>query len=105
MDNMNIRAGARLNFTVTRANEDAVSATFIASNGTTIITDTIDYDEDGNAYFEFDSPQTDEVGEYEFQVNENFATGSPDIYPSVDDCDGDCSFPVLNICESLSEAS
>jgi len=105
MDSMKIRAGARLNFTITRANDDAISATFIADDGAGhIITDTIAYT-DGVADFQFDSPDTDNVGTYDFQVNENFATGSPDIYPNADGCDGDCDFPTLEICESLEEGS
>jgi len=106
MDEMKIRAGARLSFTIVRSNEDAVSATFIADDGAGhIITDTVAYDSDGNAAIQFDSPDTDVVGEYEYQVNENFATGSPDIYPSADGCDGDCDFPTLEICESLEVGS
>lgn len=105
LDTMKIRAGARLSFTVQRADDEAVSATFIAVNDTVTITDTIAYDEDGIAAFQFDSPDTNVVGEYEYQVNENFATGSPDIYPNGDDCDGDCDLPTLEICESLEAES
>lgn len=106
MNDMKIRAGARLSFSVTRADDTAVSATFIAQFETNIISDTVEYDEDGVAAFQFDSPDTDVVGEYEYQVNENFETGSPDIYPSGDDCGGDeCEFPTLEICESLTPSS
>lgn len=106
MDDMQIRAGARLTFTITRSDETAVSATFIAVFEDNVISDTVDYDEDGVATFQFDSPDTDTVGEYEYQINENFETGSPDIYPSDDDCEGDgCDFPTLEICESLQESS
>lgn len=101
---MKIRAGARLSFTITRADSEAVSATFIARLDDLIITDTVAYDEDGVAAFQFDSPDTDVVGEYEYQINENFASGSPDIYPTAD-CDGDCDFPTLEICESIEEGS
>lgn len=100
MNNMKIRAGSRLSMEVLQADPDSVGATFIANNGTKTITDTLPY-VDGKAYFTFDSPDTDVVGTYEYQVNENFSTGSPDIYPNFDNCDGDCSFPTLEICESL----
>jgi len=103
MDNLTIRAGARLSFTVERADDEAVSATFIAQSDDATITDTVDYDSEGKAEFQFDSPDTDVVGDYQYQVNENFESGSPDIYPSSDDCDGDCDFPELKICESLPE--
>lgn len=103
MQELRIRSGARLTFTVQRASDDAVSATFIAQSGTTIITDTVPYDSEGVAEFQFDSPDTDTVGTYDYQVNENFTEGSPDIYPNTDGCDGDCDFPQLVICESLEE--
>ncbi len=105
MDSMQIRAGARLSFSVEQADSTSVSATFIADDGAGhIITDTVAYT-DGVAAFQFDSPDTDYIGTYEYQINENFSSGSPDIYPNVDDCDGDCDFPTLEICESLSESS
>jgi hypothetical protein len=105
LDTITIRAGARLNFTIERADADAVSATFLAVYGSHSITDTVNYDADGFAAFQFDSPDTDFVGDYEYQVSENFATGSPDIYPNFDNCDGDCDLPTLQICESLSIGS
>lgn len=105
MDDLKIRAGARLSFTVERADDEAVSATFLAVMDDVVITDTVDYDEDGKAAFQFDSPNTDVVGVYDYQVNENFESGSPDIYPSADDCDGDCDLPTLEICESLEAGS
>lgn len=101
MDNMTIRAGARLNFTIDRADPSAVSATFIAEYGNNEISDTIVYDIEGKAEFLFESPDTDVVGLYKYQVNENFATGSPDIYPSNNCCNSDCELPTLEICESL----
>jgi len=104
MNNMKIRSGERLDFPVYQADPESISATFIAQFENTIITDTEVY-EDGVAWFSFDSPETDVVGTYDVQVNENFAVGSPDIYPSADDCDGDCDFLTLEICPSLPEGS
>lgn len=101
MEDMKIRAGAKLSFKVDRASETAVSATFIAFDGTNTITDTVSFDSEGVAWFTFNSPDTDIVGEYEYQINENFATGSPDKYPN-SDCDG-CELPKLRICKSLEE--
>jgi len=103
-DNMQIRQGARLNFTVYQADPSSVSATFIAQYEDLIITDTVAY-VDGEAHFQFDSPETDNIGVYEYQINENFSSGSPDIYPNMDNCDGDCDFPTLEICESLPRGS
>lgn len=102
MESIEIRQYGRLSFDVQRADDTAVSATFIFSNDTKTVEDTIAYDSNGTAHFEFGSPDTDVAGEYEFQVNENFESGSPDIYPNVDNCDGDCDLPTLVICESLS---
>lgn len=102
--NMQIRQGARLNFTIYQADESSVSATFIAVNGGVTITDTVPY-VNGEANFQFDSPDTDVAGTYEYQINENFASGSPDIYPNTGDCYGDCDFPTLTICESLETGS
>jgi hypothetical protein len=106
MNNMKIRSGARLNFTVERASDDAVSATFTAEHEDgAIITATVTYTA-GVADFQFDSPDTDLIGTYEYQIAENFEEGSPDIYPSAEGCDeGDCEFPTLEICESLGEGS
>lgn len=102
---MQIRQGARLNFTIYQADPSSVSATFIAQYESLIITDTVAYT-DGKAHFQFDSPDTDVVGKYAYQINENFATGSPDIYPNIDDCiDGECDLPILEICESLPRGS
>lgn len=96
-----IRQFGRLTFNVERSDPEAVSATFRFSDGTNTVEKTVEYDDDGVAYFEFGSPDTDVIGDYDYQVNENFAVGSPDIYPIQDDCDGDCEFPQLHICESI----
>lgn len=100
LENMRIRQGARLSFTVEQGDSNSISATFIAESDTYSFYDTVDY-VNGVAAFQFDSPDTDYVGVYKYQVNENFATGSPDIYPNMADCDGDCDLPTLEICESL----
>jgi hypothetical protein len=105
MKDMKIRQGGRLSFEVIRADSEAISATVIFSSDEYSFSDTIAYDEDGKAFFEFGSPDTDTVGLYDYQVNENFSEGSPDIYPSADDCEGDCEFPTLEICQSLPEGS
>lgn len=104
MNNLKIRARARLNFTVEQADSTSVSATFLAVFEDNTITDTVDY-VDGKAVFEFNAPDTSVQGTYQYQVEENFSTGSPDIYPNFDNCDGDCDFPTLEICESLESGS
>lgn len=99
MDNLTIRQGAKLDFTIYQADDRSVSATFTAVMNDIIIEETVLYT-NGEAHFTFGSPDTDVVGIYEYQVAENFASGSPDIYPNNTGC-ADCSFPTLEICESL----
>lgn len=105
---MKIRAGGRLNFQTLRGDPSAVSATFIMQaqdEPGIVVTATEPYDEDGVAFFDIGSPETDEVGVYDYQINENFTLGSPDIYPDPTGCEGDCEFPTVTICESLPEGS
>lgn len=101
-ENMTVRQGGRLSFTVNRADSSAISATFIMASESKTVVVTEVYDSEGKASFEIGSPDTDTVGTYNYQLNENFSTGSPDIYPSPDGCDGDCELPTVEICESLS---
>lgn len=108
MNSMKIRAGGRLNFEVHRGDSEAVSATFIMQNQEepgTVVTATEMYDDDGVAFFDIGSPDTDVVGVYDYQINENFIVGSPDMYPDPTGCEGDCEFPTVTICESLPEGS
>ena len=103
MTNLTIRKGSRLNLVVYQADPDSISATFIAhlDDPETTIQDTVAYT-DGEAHFEIQD--TDVVGVYDYQVNENFTSGNPDIYPADGDCDEeDCEFPTLEICESLEQ--
>lgn len=100
MDSIVIRQGARLDFDVIQADPDSLSATFLAvlQDGDTQIYAQQPY-ADGVAHFTIDN--TNVVGIYDYQVMENFAEGNPDIYPNMDNCDGDCDFPTLEICEAL----
>lgn len=105
MHNITIRQGARFSFEVEQADPSSVSVTFIAQSEDNTFQDTQEY-VDGVATFDFQEDDTSVVGEYDFQLNENFATGSPDIYPAMGDCFGeDCDFPTLTICESLDGGS
>lgn len=101
------RQGARLTFTVDRADPTAESATFIMQHTETglVINQTANYNMEGVAVFTFEASDTELVGVYEYQIEENFSSGSPDIYPNFDNCDGDCDLPTLEICESLPRGS
>lgn len=101
MQDITIRQSGRKTFYIERSDQDAISATFLFSDGTTTKSITEPFDSAGRAYFELGSPLTDVAGEYEYQVNENFASGSPSIWPDPDNCDGDCDLPRLTICEAL----
>jgi hypothetical protein len=107
MNNMKVRSGGRLSFNITRGDSTAVSATFIMQHQDTdiFISVTEAYNSEGIAAFELGSPETDVVGVYDYQVNENYATGSPDIYPDISGCDDDCELPTVTVCESLQEES
>lgn len=108
MNSMTIRAGGRLSFEIQRGDDTAVSATFIMQmqeQPGTVVSVTEPYDSNGVAFFDIGSPDTDEVGVYNYQINENFASGSPDIYPDPEKCSQDCDFPTITICESLPEVS
>ena len=99
MSKLQIRAGAQLTFEIEQANPESISATFIAKSENVVITNTVEYDADGIARFEFGAPDTNTAGTYDWQVNENFASGSPDKYPLLDNGD----FPKLRIYSALDE--
>lgn len=102
-ETIKIRAGARLTLMVERADPLAESVTIIMQNYGNIKTQTQEYDETGIAWIEFNSPDTDTHGTWEYQLSENFPDSSPDIYPVGGDCGGcgTCGLPKIVICRSL----
>ena len=64
MTDMKIRQGARLTFEVQRADDSAISATFIMKkqDDTVTVDQTVEYDSEGVAVFELNSPDTDTIG-------------------------------------------
>lgn len=101
MKNMKVRKGARLAFIVSQGDETSISATFVFGNEDTPNQSVTEPFVDGVANFEIGSPYTDIVAKYSYQINENYPTGSPDIYPDADGCEGDCSLPTFEVCEAL----
>lgn len=105
MNNMKIRFGGRLDLQIITEDALAVSASLILQ------------DTDGMNYV-FTEPYVDLVadftenedisvlplGVYEYQINDNFADGLPEIYPDAENCGDNCSFPTITICESLEES-
>lgn len=99
-----IRATARLTLLVERADPTAISVTITMQNYGDVKTQTQPYAEDGTAWIEFNSPDTDIAGTWEYQLAENFADSSPDIYPvNSSDCGGcgSCALPKIKILKSL----
>lgn len=102
-DNFKIRFGSLEPIEILRGDATAVSVTLIMYEEATEeqYRFTSAYDADGEAllYIE-DVP----VGVYEYQVNENYASGDPSIYPDPDDCtDDSCNLPTIEVCYSIPE--
>lgn len=101
-DNISIRQGARLDLQITQADADSVSATLLLQDADDNIYEfEVEY-VDGIADFtDREDISTLDVGTYSYQINENFASGQPDIYPDTSSCDDGCELPTFEICESI----
>lgn len=98
-----VRVGSLEPFEIPRGYESAVSVTLLLQDKETgdEYVFTAAYDENGVAYIYFEDVP---IGIYEYQVNENYETGLPSIYPDPSDCDGgDCDLPLMEVCYSLPE--
>lgn len=107
MDNdIRVRQGAQLNLRVTQGDPTSSSATVILRHQDTqdLITQTAAF-VGGVAEVSFGAVHTAVVGVYDYQVNENFGSSDPLKYPDPNDCDGECEFPTVTICESLDGAA
>lgn len=105
MKDLEVRQGGRLPLQVKQGDETSVSVTIFLRNQDTaaIIQKTADF-VDGVANLLLDGDDTRVVGVYDYQVNENFATGDPLKYPDPNDCeDEECTFPTITVCEALDE--
>lgn len=101
MKDFSIWQGGRLDLQVVTDLGEAVSATIVLINS------------DGEE-FEFTEPFVDLVadfqdvegiaelpaGVYEYRVEENYASGLPEIFPDPNNCDGECELPTITICEA-----
>ena len=101
MNNITIRQGSQLDLQVNQGDENATSVTLLMRNQETDVTYSVSANySDGVATLTLDSGETSVVGTYDYQINENIPGEDPVIYP--DNCiDGDCSFPTIEICESI----
>ncbi len=97
---MTAREGGKLTFTITQGDTESVSATIVISNTDTLeLTEVTEEFVEGVASFEVEGLAE---GDYEYQIEENFETGDPLIYPDPDQCeDEDCDFPTITICNNL----
>lgn len=103
MTNLKIRQGQVIRLLVEQGDEDSISATLLMRNQETldVITATATYT-DGVAELVVDGEDTETVGIYDYQINENFSGGDKDKYPDPTDCDGeDCDFPTIEICDAI----
>ena len=46
----------------------------------------------------FTSPEVTEKRIYDYYVTENFTNEDPIIYPSPENCEGDCELPTITVC-------
>lgn len=102
MNNISVRQGAQLNLRITQGDATSVSATVILKHQDTdaIIQKTASF-VSGIADVMFTAADTAVLGVYDYQVNENFSGSDPLKYPDPNDCEDDCEFPTVTICEAL----
>jgi hypothetical protein len=103
-NNMSVLQGGLLPLTVNQGDSDSVSATLILKEQTTevVIEKTALYI-NGVADLTLDEDETDVVGVYDYQINEEYVSGAPDKYPDPDNCQGEFAFPTLTIYQALDE--
>ena len=99
MENITARVGSKINIRIEQGDENSISATIVVRNIETEETEEFTGTfTDGVTDIEIDGL---DIGEYEYDVEENFETGDPLIYPDPDDCDGEeCDLPTITICRS-----
>lgn len=104
MNDITIGQGETIRQTVTVHDQGAVTATFIATDGTTnVVEEAVAFgaftEEDGATA---DISTTDTiipVGSYDYYIKIDWDDSSVDYLPDFSDCDGECDLPQLIICE------
>ena len=98
MKDINLQQGETLRFTVTVEEEGAATAEFVATDGTiNVLTSTAAF-----SGLTADLSINDTAinpGSYDYYVRITWDDGTTDILPDASNCDGDCEFPQLVICE------
>lgn len=98
MTDLVIGQGETIRDLITVDEEGAVSATFVATDGTAnVIEETFEFDG-----LEANIMITETIvppAEYDYYYRIDWDDGSVDYIPSFRDCDGECSLPKLKVCE------
>lgn len=106
MNSFKVKSGARFDFAIETDDSEAISATLVMADDQGNIYDFTEPFTDNLAYFgDREDITTLPGGVYEYQINENHATGLPDKFPDPDKCSDDCEYPTITICESLDEGT
>lgn len=102
---LSIRQGETLEFTVIGDDLTALTVRFLAKKkvGTGTIDETESFStEDGKRIAEFKITDTQvPEGEYEYMLTVTYPDDVIEKLPDAADCDGDCTFPILTICDAL----
>lgn len=98
MEDMSIYQGETLRQTVTVEEEGAVTAEFIATDGTTNVLETIANFEGLTADLTTNDTAIN-PGSYDYYIRITWDDDTVDILPNLSECEGECEFPQLIICE------
>ncbi len=105
MDNLSIRRGASLPLHLVVDDTTALTVTLTAKKEASDLVPALEKQAsfvDGEADLVLTATDTlIPVDEYLYQVTVDFPGGVVEKYPDSDDCEGECGFPTLTICESL----
>lgn len=105
MDTLKIRQGETLSIKIESEDESAVTARFISrkENETPVIDVVASFAAvDGKWVAMIETTDTNKpVGDYLYSVVLTFLDDTIDKLPDPDECEGDCDFPTLTICEAL----
>lgn len=98
MENITIGQGETIRLEVVVDEEGADTARFVAFNGNNIVLEyTVNFDG-----MTADLSSTDTiipVGEYDYLIEVTWEDGTVDYLPDLSDCNGDCEFPKLIVCD------
>ena len=98
MKDIKLQQGETLRLTITVEEAGAATADFVATDGIAdVITSTVAFD--GLTADVSTNATAINPGTYDYYVRITWDDSTIDILPNATDCDGDCEFPQLIICE------